>query len=101
MNGRYDADTDDEVRLWQEQVCGDKPDPAGKSYLGPNQFKAMFPDAVYTLHDDGDPAVAGGSPETPRRGTTLGTVAKGAWTSPLTTTMCLWAGSQRGARSSS
>jgi len=78
VSGVYDADTDEEVRLWQEQVCDDDPDPAGKSYLGPNQFKTMFPSTVYTLHDDGDPAVASGSPEPPvSSGTTLGTWLKG------------------------
>jgi hypothetical protein len=65
ITGRYDDETDEEVRLWQDQIVGDPPDPAGASYLGPNQFKAMFPDAVYTLHDDGDPTVANGSPENP------------------------------------
>jgi N-acetylmuramoyl-L-alanine amidase/Peptidase family M23 len=58
ITGNYDDDTDEEVRLWQEQVCDDRPDPRGRSYLGPNQFAVMFPDDTYTLHDDGDPAVA-------------------------------------------
>lgn len=58
ITGKYDANTDKMVRLWQEQVCDDAPDTAKKSYLGPKQFKTMFPDSVYTLHDDGDPAIA-------------------------------------------
>jgi len=65
ITGRYDADTDEEVRLWQEQVAHDPPDPVGKSFLGPLQFALMFPDSVYTLHDDGDPAIATGEPEPP------------------------------------
>lgn len=67
VTGDYLEQTDHEVRLWQEQICGDKPDPAGLSYLGPEQFKKAFPSTVYTQHDDGDPAVAGAPepPETP------------------------------------
>lgn len=57
VTGKYDANTDTMVRLWQEQFCHDTPDTARKSYLGPNQFAAMFPD-VYELHDDGNPAIA-------------------------------------------
>jgi N-acetylmuramoyl-L-alanine amidase/Peptidase family M23 len=75
VTGVYDADTDEEVRLWQEQICGDEPDPVGQSWLGPYQFAKMFPDTAYTLHDDGDPAVASGSPST-STGTTLGTWLK-------------------------
>jgi hypothetical protein len=58
--GVYDLDVDEEVRLWQEQVCGDTPDPAGQSYLGPNQFAKMFPSPPYTRHDVGLPAIASG-----------------------------------------
>jgi hypothetical protein len=79
VDGRYGAQTDDEVRKWQEQICGDPPDPVNQSYLGPSQFKKMFPDADYTLHDDGDPAIADGptppepeTPDTDGSNTTLG-----------------------------
>ena len=65
VTGRYDADTDEEVRLWQEQICHDPPDPPGQSFLGPLQFAEMFPDSIYVLHDDGDPAIAGGVPPEP------------------------------------
>ena len=58
VTGKYDANTDEMVRKWQEQKCGDKPDAPRKSYLGPKQFAQMFPDEHYTLHDDGDPLVA-------------------------------------------
>lgn len=58
VTGRYDADTDEEVRLWQEQIAHDPPDPSLASFLGPHQFALMFPDSIYTLHDDGDPAIA-------------------------------------------
>jgi peptidoglycan hydrolase-like protein with peptidoglycan-binding domain len=58
VDGRYGTDTDLMVRLWQEQVCDDTPDTLRKSYLGPNQFKTMFPDATYELIDDGNPKVA-------------------------------------------
>ena len=75
ITGKYDADTDEEVRLWQDQIVDDAPDPALKSYLGPSQFKAMFPAGTYTLHDDGDPAIAsdtGGGENTDGSDTTLG-----------------------------
>lgn len=77
VTGRYDVETDEEVRLWQDQVCGDPPDPPMASYLGPNQFARMFPDSVYALHDDGNPAIASGiTPPPPDPGdgedTTLG-----------------------------
>ena len=58
ITGKYDENVDQMVRLWQEQVCKDQPDTARKSYLGPNQFKVMFPEEPYTLHDDGNPLVA-------------------------------------------
>lgn len=58
--GVYDLEVDEEVRLWQEQVVHDTPDPPGQSYLGPNQFAAMFPSPPYTRHDVGLPSVAGG-----------------------------------------
>lgn len=58
--GVYDLDVDEEVRLWQDQIAHDPPDPAGKSYLGPNQFAAMFPSPPYTRHDAGLPAIASG-----------------------------------------
>lgn len=65
ITGRYDTDTDEEVRLWQQQVCNDPPDPVNKSYLGPNQFAFMFSDSVYARHDDGDPAIASGTTPPP------------------------------------
>jgi hypothetical protein len=63
VNGKYDNDTDEEVRLWQEQICGDNPDPAKQSYLGPSQTKKMFGDQ-YTIHDAGLPAIASETPDT-------------------------------------
>jgi murein DD-endopeptidase MepM/ murein hydrolase activator NlpD len=76
VNGKYDDDTDEEVRLWQEQIVHDTPDPAGKSYLGPAQTKAMFPSPPYVIHDTGLPAIASGGGETTDPdvgdGTTLG-----------------------------
>lgn len=60
VTGRYDDDTDAEVRKWQEQVVHDTPDPAGQSYLGPKQVAAMFPSPPYTVHDTGLPAIASG-----------------------------------------
>ncbi|MFM2438969.1 MAG: phage Antsirabe [Actinomycetota bacterium] len=65
ITGRYDEDTDEEVRLWQEQVCGDIPDQPRQSFLGPEQFKKMFSESVYTLHDDGDAAIASDPGENP------------------------------------
>ena len=50
ITGVYDAATDREVRLWQEQVCHDAPDPEGQSYLGPKQAKRMFGTDVYIIH---------------------------------------------------
>ena len=58
VSGRYDENTDKMVRLWQEQVCDDTPDTIRKSYLGPNQFKTMFPDEIYNLVDDHNPQIA-------------------------------------------
>jgi len=72
VSGIYDADTDEEVRLWQEQIADDSPDPAYESYLGPNQFALMFPDGTYTRHDDGDPAIASGTSGSGEVGSTLG-----------------------------
>lgn len=69
VTGRYDAETDEEVRLWQEQICKDPPDPPLASFLGPAQFTRMFPTPTYTPHDDGPPAISDGAPGT---GTTLG-----------------------------
>jgi len=60
VNGNYDADTDEEVRLWQEQVANDPPDPPLQSYLGPAQTALMFASPPYTVHDDGPPAIASG-----------------------------------------
>lgn len=87
VTGNYLDMTDAEVRRWQEQICGDTPDPAQRSYLGPKQFAEMFPDSIYTLHDDGDPAIASGGSTPPPveevppadgtvSGTTLGTHLK-------------------------
>lgn len=58
--GVYDLDVDEEVRLWQAQIVHDTPDPAGRSYLGPSQFAAMFPSPPYTRHDAGLPSIASG-----------------------------------------
>ena len=63
VTGRYDDDTDAEVRKWQLKI-GNTPDPPQQSYLGSAQMKAMFPESVYTLHDRGLPAIADG-PVTP------------------------------------
>lgn len=52
ITGNYLDETDQEVRLWQEQVCGDPPDAAGASFLGPQQAATLFPSPPYTLHDD-------------------------------------------------
>jgi murein DD-endopeptidase MepM/ murein hydrolase activator NlpD len=79
VNGKYDDDTDDEVRKWQEQIVHDTPDAPGKSYLGPRQMAAMFPSPPYVLHDNGLPAIAGGTtppepppePEVPTVGSTV------------------------------
>jgi murein DD-endopeptidase MepM/ murein hydrolase activator NlpD len=60
VTGNYLDKTDQEVRLWQAQVCGDKPDPVGKSYLGPKQRARMFPVPPYRIHDKGLPAIARG-----------------------------------------
>lgn len=51
ITGNYLDDTDHEVRLWQEQVCEDPPDPAGESFLGPAQTAAMFPEPPYVIHE--------------------------------------------------
>ena len=67
IDGKYGDATDREVRLWQEQVCGDNPDPTGFSYLGPNQTSKMF-GTQYTIHDSGKPAIAGATPESPGEG---------------------------------
>jgi hypothetical protein len=72
VSGIYDTHTDEEVRLWQEQIAHDTPDPAFMSYLGPNQFALMFPDGTYTRHDDGDPAIASGTGGSGGAGSTLG-----------------------------
>lgn len=55
VTGNYLEATDAEVRKWQEQVCGDAPDPAGASSLGPRQAARMFPSPPYTVHDDRAP----------------------------------------------
>jgi Peptidase family M23/N-acetylmuramoyl-L-alanine amidase len=60
VNGNYDADTDEEVRLWQEQIAQDPADPPLQSYLGPSQTALMFASPPYTVHDDGPPAIASG-----------------------------------------
>lgn len=49
ITGNYLDQTDHEVRLWQEQICGDTPDPAGASFLGPNQTARMFPTPPYVI----------------------------------------------------
>lgn len=67
VDGKYGDATDHEVRLWQEQVCGDNPDPTGYSYLGPEQTKKMF-GSQYTIHESGKPAIAGATPESPGEG---------------------------------
>lgn len=66
-DGKYGARTDKEVRLWQEQVCGDNPDPTGFSYLGPNQTAKMF-GSQYTIHDAGLPQIAGDTPDAGNEG---------------------------------
>lgn len=69
ITGNYAEMTDEEVRKWQEQVCGDTPDPAGRSYLGPRQREKMFPAAEgYTIHDRGLPRIAGGDSFNPGGG---------------------------------
>lgn len=68
ITGHYGSLTDAEVRKWQEQVCGDTPDPAGRSYLGKRQRERMFPASEgYTIHDNGLPKIANQpvEPETP------------------------------------
>lgn len=72
VTGRYDDDTDHEVRLWQEQIAKDPPDPKGESYLGPNQAKLMFPSSVYTIHDEGLPPISSGAGTDDSTGTSLG-----------------------------
>ncbi len=57
VSGRYDDQTDAVVRLWQEQVCHDRPDEPGTSYLGAQQAARMFPSPTYTLRP-GLPAIA-------------------------------------------
>ena len=59
VTGYYGPMTDKEVRLWQEQVCHDEPDPKGRSFLGPLQRARMFPVPPYVIHDVGLPAIAG------------------------------------------
>lgn len=49
ITGNYLELTDNEVRLWQAQICGDTPDPAGASFLGPNQTARMFPVPPYVI----------------------------------------------------
>lgn len=74
ITGNYDEDTDEEVRLWQEQICGDTPDPVNKSYLGKNQREKMFSSSAYSIIDNGLPYIAGEAP--PTTGTSLGTYLK-------------------------
>jgi hypothetical protein len=80
ITGKYDDHTDAAVRLWQVDVCHDKPDPAGKSYLGPNQRAVMFKTPPYTMHDAGLPKIAAETPPPPETssGTTLGQYLRGA-----------------------
>lgn len=73
ITGRYDSITDAEVRKWQQQICGDTPDPAGRSFLGKRQRERMFPASEgYVIHDNGLPAIAsrpvGPEPEPPAPG---------------------------------
>lgn len=49
IDGDYGDATDREVRLWQEQICHDPPDPAGESFLGPEQTAAMFDEPPYQI----------------------------------------------------
>lgn len=81
ITGKYHDMTDAEVRKWQEQVCGDAPDAAGRSFLGPAQRARMFPSPPYTVHDRGLPAVAGGTvgPAGPGPGAGAGDPGGGAW----------------------
>lgn len=58
ITGFYNSATDDEVRKWQIQVCGDHPDPDKRSFLGPEQRRRMFPKPTYTIHDSGLPRAA-------------------------------------------
>jgi Peptidase family M23 len=50
ITGNYLEQTDNEVRLWQDQIAHDPPDPVGKSFLGPNQTALMFPVPPYVIH---------------------------------------------------
>ena len=50
ITGNYLDETDEEVRLWQVQVCGDPADPVNQSFLGPSQAAKMFPSPPYVLH---------------------------------------------------
>jgi len=50
ITGNYLEQTDQEVRLWQEQVAGDPPDPVNASFLGPKQTALMFPVPPYVIH---------------------------------------------------
>lgn len=65
ITGFYGELTDNEVRLWQEQICGDTPDEPLKSFLGSSQFAKMFPEEIYELYDDGDAAIAYQTEEPP------------------------------------
>lgn len=49
ITGNYDNNTDLAVRTWQQRV-GHKPDPVGKSFIGPVEFKMLFPSPPYTRH---------------------------------------------------
>lgn len=47
ITGNYDLSTDTAVRAWQKSI-GHRPDPAGKSFIGPVEFTAMFKSPPYT-----------------------------------------------------
>ena len=65
VTGNYAELTDAEVRKWQQQVCGDTPDPEGASSLGPKQAARMFPSPPYTITDDRTPPAQRPEPPTP------------------------------------
>lgn len=49
ITGNYDTATDGAVRAWQHRV-GHAMDPVGKSFIGPVEFKMLFPSPPYTRH---------------------------------------------------